>query len=81
MSEAPKGIKPGAVPIPSMKRGLKGFYRDVVREMKHVTWPAPKETTRLTGIVLAVCTMIVVLLMFATYFFGAIIHMIVRGAA
>lgn len=79
MSDTPKGIRP-TVPVPSMRRGIKGFYKDVVREMKHVTWPTPRESSRLTGIVLAVCAMIVVLLMFATYFFGAIVHMIVKGA-
>jgi preprotein translocase SecE subunit len=64
-----------------MRRGVKGFYRDVVRELKHVTWPTPKEASRLTGIVLAVCALIVVLLMFATFFFGAIVDMIVKGGA
>ncbi len=79
MSETPKGSKAGALPVPKMKRGVKGFYKDVVREMKHVTWPKPQETTRLTGVVLAVCAMIVVLLMLATFVFGKIVHAIVTG--
>ena len=62
-----------------MRRGVKGFYRDVVREMKHVTWPKPQETTRLTGVVLAVCAMIVVLLMLATFVFGEAVRAIVHA--
>lgn len=79
MSETPKATKPGSVPVPKMRRGLKGFYKDVVREMKHVTWPRPQETTRLTGVVLAVCAMIVVLLMLATFVFGEIVRAIVHA--
>jgi preprotein translocase subunit SecE len=81
MSETPKAAKlPTGVPVPKMKRGVKGFYKDIVREMKHVTWPTPKETTRLTGIVLAICTMIVLLLMVATFLFGTLLRLIVQGA-
>jgi preprotein translocase SecE subunit len=64
-----------------MKRGVKGFYKDVVREMKHVTWPKPAEATRLTGVVLAVCAGIIVLLQFATLVFGWVVHAIVGGGA
>jgi preprotein translocase SecE subunit len=81
MSDTAKGSKvPSSVPVPKMRRGFKGFYKEIVREMKHVTWPTPKETTRLTGIVLAVCTMIVLLLMAATFLFGTLIQLIVKGA-
>lgn len=53
----------GNVPLPNIqKRGLVGFFRDVRREMKHVTWPTRKETIRLTGVVLAVCFFVVVFL-------------------
>jgi preprotein translocase SecE subunit len=62
-----------------MKRGVRGFYKDVVREMKHVTWPKPQETTRLTGVVLAVCAMIVVLLQLATFVFGTVVNAIISG--
>jgi preprotein translocase SecE subunit len=79
MSEAPKAARPGSVPVPRMKRGVRGFYKDVVREMKHVTWPRPQETSRLTGVVLAVCAMIVVLLMLATFVFGTVVNAIVNS--
>ncbi len=76
-SSAPKAA--GNLPVPKMRRGVKGFYRDVVREMKHVTWPKPQETTRLTGVVLAVCVMIVTMLYFATLIFGQILAAIISS--
>lgn len=76
-SSAPKAA--GNLPVPKMRRGVKGFYRDVVREMKHVTWPKPQETTRLTGVVLAVCVMIVTMLFFATLIFGQILAAIISS--
>lgn len=79
MSSSPKA--PTSVPVPKMKRGVRGFYKDVVREMKHVTWPKPQETTRLTGVVLAVCVLIIVLLQFATFVFGWVVRSIVSGGA
>ena len=42
---------------------MRGFFIEVGRELKKVTWPTPKETTRLTGVVLAVCTFLILLLM------------------
>ena len=78
MSEGPKT---GSVPVPRMRRGIKGFYRDVIREMKHVTWPTPQETTRLTGVVLAICTMIVAMLQFTALVLSSVIHAIVGGGA
>lgn len=82
MSEKTKAPKAtGNLPVPKMRRGVKGFYRDVVREMKHVTWPKPQETTRLTGVVLAVCVMIVAMLYFATFIFGQVLTAIITGRA
>lgn len=51
------------IPIPKSKRGMRGFFTEVGRELKKVSWPTPKETTRLTGVVLAVCTFLILLLM------------------
>ena len=82
MSDKPKGPKvAGNLPVPKMRRGVKGFYRDVIREMKHVTWPKPQETTRLTGVVLAVCVMIVAMLYFATFIFGQVLTAIITVGA
>ena len=52
----------GAVPLPKSKHGVKAFFTDVVRELKKVTWPKPSETNRMTGIVMAVCIMVVLVL-------------------
>lgn len=52
----------GSLPMPSMNRGIKGFVRDLQREMRQVTWPTRQEATRLSGVVLAVCVLIAVLL-------------------
>lgn len=50
-------------PVPNIKgRGINGFYRDVVREMKHVHWPTRHETTRLSGIVLGMCLILAALM-------------------
>jgi preprotein translocase SecE subunit len=80
MSKEPKAPAPkGGVPMPKMNRGIKGFYRDVLREMKHVNWPTPMESTRMTGIVLAVCIGLVLLLFGLSLMFEAIINAIMRG--
>jgi preprotein translocase SecE subunit len=52
----------GSLPMPSMNRGIKGFVRDLQREMRQVTWPTRQEATRLSGVVLAICVLIAVLL-------------------
>ncbi len=46
---------PGKVALPSSRRGVKGFFSETARELRKVNWPSPRETTRLTGIVLTVC--------------------------
>lgn len=51
------------IPLPKSKRGMRGFWTEVVRELKKVSWPTAKETSRLTGVVLAVCTFLVLALM------------------
>ncbi|MBS1721560.1 MAG: preprotein translocase subunit SecE [Armatimonadetes bacterium] len=55
-------------PLPDIKgRGISGFYRDVTREMKHVTWPTRQEAIRLTGVVLGVCGMLALILTAASW--------------
>lgn len=43
-------------------RGLQGFYKDVLREMRHVNWPTRQETFRLSGTVLGVCALLALVL-------------------
>jgi len=47
-----------------MKEKILGFFTDVVKEMKKVTWPRPDELRESTVIVLAVCGVI------AAFIFG-----------
>lgn len=50
-------------PVPNIKgRGIQGFYRDVVREMRHVTWPTRQEAFRLSGTVLGICALLTLVL-------------------
>ena len=61
-NSGPNPPQQGSIAIPKSRRGFKGFLNEVKREANKIDWPAPKETTRLTGIVLAVCGMIVAVL-------------------
>ena len=47
-----------------MKEKIIGFFTDVTKEMKKVTWPRPNELRESTMIVLVVCGVI------ATFVFG-----------
>lgn len=58
---------PGSIPLPKSKRGMRGFFTEVARELKKVTWPTNKETTRLTGVVMVVCTFLILALMVMNY--------------
>jgi preprotein translocase SecE subunit len=44
--------------------------------MKKVHWPAPRETTRLTGVVMAVCFMGILILWALSTGFGVLLDMI-----
>lgn len=60
-NEEPK--KPGgSIAVPRSRRGLKGYFAEVRREIKKVSWPTIPETHRLTGVVLGVCAILVVVL-------------------
>lgn len=68
------------LPMPNLKRrGLKGFYRDVLREMRHVTWPTRAETNRLTGVVLAVCLLVIAILTALSLVFEQVFEAILRS--
>ena len=65
-----------SVPIPKAKRGLGSFFGDVRRELTKVSWPTPSETTRLTGVVLAVCALLAVVLGAMGFLFENLINLI-----
>ena len=82
MSTTTQGSSPeagGGLPLPKSKGGLKGFYNEVVREMKKVTWPTRSETNRLTGVVLAVTILCVTVLTVLGLLFGTIIDLLTKG--
>lgn len=70
----------GNLPIPKSRRGLKGFFNEVVREMKKVNWPTKKETNRLTGVVMAVTLMFVVVLTAMSFIFDILVKLITKGS-
>jgi preprotein translocase subunit SecE len=70
----------GSLPIPKSRRGVKGFFAEVGRDMKKVSWPTRPETTRLTGVVLAVCAILVTVLTVLGYVSDLIIRLVTRGA-
>lgn len=65
----------GNVPLPSFgKRGFRGYFQDVSREMKRVVWPTRAETLRLTWLVLFVVVLFVVYL----WSFGLLVELLVN---
>ncbi|HSI73423.1 MAG TPA: preprotein translocase subunit SecE [Fimbriimonas sp.] len=68
-----------SLPTPKLRRGLKSFLADVVREMKKVSWPSKAETNRLTGVVLIVCLALVAILTGLGWLFELIINFITKG--
>jgi preprotein translocase subunit SecE len=76
---APTGQPGGSIPLPRSKRGMKGFWSEVGRELKKVSWPTKQETTRLTGVVLAVCIGAVVLLYLLSTVFHEVLNILSRG--
>lgn len=68
-----------SAPIPKTGRGgLKGYFADVTRELKKVQWPTPRETTRLTGVVVAVCAICLVAISVLSYLIAILVDLITR---
>lgn len=65
--------------MPKMRRGFKSFYNDVIREMRHVHWPARREVNRLTGVVMTVCFLVVVILTVLSVAFDTLFRVMFRG--
>lgn len=68
-----------SLPVPNMKRGPKAFIAGVKREMKKVSWPTPKETNRLFGVVLAVCLILILTMTVLGYTFDFIISILTNS--
>lgn len=76
MSTTPEPKGTTSLPTPNLKKGPKRFFSDVKREMKKVTWPTKKETTRLTGIVISLCVVLVAVMTLLSLGAGTIMDMI-----
>jgi preprotein translocase subunit SecE len=74
----PKG--PSSIPTPKSRRGMKGFFAEVGREMKKVTWPTKQETNRLTLVVFSVCFIICSILFVLSYVFERAVNLITKGS-
>lgn len=82
MSSTPTTPKTGAqIPTPRSRRGWKGFWAEVSREMKKVNWPTKPETNRLTGVVFTVCIVVGIILLVLSTVFDSLIHIITRGGS
>lgn len=84
----PKGAKTPATPPTKarggaasgrLNRGFKSYFKEVGREMKKVSWPTKQETNRLTGVVLAVCFIIGVLLTGLGFVAEMVVNLVTRG--
>lgn len=69
----------GKVALPSSKRGAKGYIAETSRELRKVNWPSPRETTRLTGIVLTVCISQALILLVMSEVFDKVITILEKG--
>ncbi|PJA99192.1 MAG: preprotein translocase subunit SecE [Ignavibacteriales bacterium CG_4_9_14_3_um_filter_30_11] len=58
-----------------MKEKIKGFFEDVVKEMKKVTWPTKDELKESTNVVIVVCLLIAAF----TYAIDMIITQLFKG--
>lgn len=69
---------PSSIPIPKSRRGIRQYFVDVGREMKKVTWPPHSETNRLTGVVLAVCALLILILTVFHLFFNTVVQILTK---
>ncbi len=69
----------GAIATPKFKRGIKGFLTDTSREMKKVTWPTRKETSRLTVVVISLVVIIAVMLSLMGWVSDGLVAIVTKG--
>jgi preprotein translocase SecE subunit len=74
-----KQSAPAAPPLPRSRRGFKGFFSEVGRELKRVNWPTRAETNRLTGVVLGVCLFAAVIISGMSWISSILISLITKG--
>lgn len=69
----------GSIAAPNLRRGPKRFFAEVGRELRKVDWPARAETNRMTGVVLAICLIIVTILSSLSYLFDIVLTAVGGG--
>jgi len=69
----------GKVALPTSRRGARGFLAETSRELRKVNWPSPRDTTRLTGIVLTVCVLQALILLVMSTVFDNVISILEKG--
>ncbi len=67
--------------MPSMRKGVGQFLKEVGIEMRKVIWPTRAETMRLTSAVLFVCVLFVLYLYIAGIIVETVIHLMEGGKA
>ena len=67
---------PKTLPSPKIRRGIKGYWTEVIRELRKVDWPPVREVNRLTGVVLAVCALVVGVLWVMSVVAGTVVNLI-----
>lgn len=75
----PGGEPSGSIALPKSRRGVKGFFNEVGREMKKVNWPTKPETNRLTGVVMGVTLLCMAILTGLGIIFGTLVNLITKG--
>lgn len=63
---------------PGLVARIRGFYHEVVVEMKKVTWPTRPELYGATIVVITVCIGMTVVLALADWLFGQLISLLLR---
>lgn len=63
---------PSKVPTPDLRKGIKAYLQDVIREMHKVVWPSRADTIRFTIMVILVCVIFIMYL----WLFGKLVEFV-----
>ena len=70
---------PQQTQIAKLKRSRFAFIRDIIDELRKVTWPTRRETIRLTIMVIVVCAIVGIFLGAIDYGFAELVSKIFLG--
>ncbi|HWP30667.1 MAG TPA: preprotein translocase subunit SecE [Fimbriimonadales bacterium] len=60
------------LPTPDLRKGIKAYFQDVIREMHKVVWPSRADTIRFTIMVILVCVIFIMYL----WLFGLLVEFV-----